>query len=204
MRRYFAAGGLLACLALSMSGVGATDALSPDAKGYIRDWLMLAPIPLPPGSSGADLIVEEQLKDESALQPRAGDKIKVNGRELTWRNITAATNYVDFNAVLKGANDHAAGYIVTYLECAHELNGVTMAVGSNDEGRIYLNGKDIYAYSEPRMLELDADKGKVNLKKGVNVVVFKIINEQNSWQGAMRFLDRTGAPVKDLKVRLSP
>jgi hypothetical protein len=51
---------------------------------------------------------------------------------------------------------------------------------------------------------LDADKGKVTLKKGVNVVVFKVINEQNSWQGAMRLLDKAGAPLKDLKIKLSP
>jgi len=42
------------------------------------------------------------------------------------------------------------------------------------------------------------------LKKGVNVVVFKVINEQNSWQGAMRLLDKAGAPLKDLKIKLVP
>ena len=46
--------------------------------------------------------------------------------------------------------------------------------------------------------------GKVTLNKGINVVVFKIINEQNNWQGALRFLDKAGAPVKDLKIKLSP
>jgi hypothetical protein len=79
-----------------------------------------------------------------------------------------------------------------------------MAVASNDEGRIYFNGVDIYLFNEPRTLMLDGDKGRVTLKKGVNVVVFKIINEQNSWQGAMRLLDKTGAPLKDLKIKLSP
>jgi hypothetical protein len=79
-----------------------------------------------------------------------------------------------------------------------------MAVASNDQGRIYFNGVDIYAFSEARPLMLDADKGKVSLKAGVNVIVFKVINEQNSWQGAMRFLDKAGAPVKDLKIKLSP
>jgi len=94
--------------------------------------------------------------------------------------------------------------MVTYIECDTERPDVIMAVASNDEGRIYLNGVDIYAFSEPRPLMLDADKGKVTLKKGVNVVVFKVINEQNSWQGAMRLLDKAGAPLKDLKIKLSP
>jgi hypothetical protein len=193
----------VALLALLVARASVADALRPDSAGYIRDWVMLAPIRLPAGSSGADLIIEEQINDESALRPKAGDKIKINGKELTWRNITASTNYFDFNAILKTANDHAAGFMVTYIECDHEMTGVTMAVGSNDEGRIYLNGKDIYAYQDPRTLALDADKGKVNLIKGVNVIVFKIINEQNSWQGAMRFLDKAGVPVTDLKVKLS-
>jgi hypothetical protein len=94
--------------------------------------------------------------------------------------------------------------MVTYIECDTEKPDVIMAVASNDEGRIYFNGVDIYAFSEPRPLMLDADKGKVTLKKGVNVVVFKVINEQNSWQGAMRLLDKAGAPLKDLKIKLSP
>jgi len=81
---------------------------------------------------------------------------------------------------------------------------VIVAVASNDQGRIYFNGVDIYAFTEPRPLMLDADKGRVTLKKGVNVMVFKVTNEQNSWQGAMRFLDKAGAPVKDLKIKLSP
>jgi hypothetical protein len=180
------------------------DALKPDSDGYIRDWVMLAPIALPEEGACADLILKEQVKDEAALQPRAGDKIKISDKELTWKNITASTNYFDFNAILKSENDRAAGFMVTYLECDKEMPDVTMAIASNDQARLYLNGKDIYAFTEARPLELDADKGKVTLNKGLNVVVFKIINEQNNWQGALRFLDKAGAPVKDLKIKLSP
>ncbi|MCC6234461.1 MAG: acetylxylan esterase, partial [Verrucomicrobiales bacterium] len=49
-----------------------------------------------------------------------------------------------------------------------------------------------------------ADKGRVTLKKGINVIVFKVINEQNSWQAAMRLTDKAGVPLKNLKVRLAP
>jgi len=195
---------LFAPAVLVTPNVRAADALKPDADGYVRDWVMLAPITLPAGRPAGDLIVEEQVKNEAALQPRAGDTVKVNGKELTWQNITASTKYFDFNAILQTDNDHAAGYMVTYIECDREMNDVTMALGSNDEARLYLNGKDIYAVQDARSLQVDADKGKVHLNKGVNVVVFKVINEQNSWQGSMRFLDKTGAPVTDLKIKLSP
>ncbi len=189
---------------LLMPKVGEAHASSLDSEGYIRDWVMLAPIALPEGSIAADLILKEQVKDEATLKPKDGDKIKINGKELTWKNVTASTNYFDFNAVLKTQNDHAAGFMVTYIECEKEMPGVTMAVASNDQGRIYFNGVDIYAFTEARPLMLDQDKGRVTLKKGVNVIAFKIINEQNSWQGAMRLMDEAGAPLKDLKIKLPP
>ena len=204
MKTLFATIGSLALVGLFMSKASAADVLKPDSDGYIRDWVMLAPIPLPEGRPCADLILEEQVKNEAALRPKAGDKVTIKGKELTWKHITASTNYFDFNAILDSLNDRAAGYMVTYIECDKERSDVTMTLGSNDQGRLYLNGEDIYAFQDARPLELDADKGKVTLNKGVNVIVFKIINEQNSWQGAMRFLDESGAPVKDLKIKLSP
>ena len=196
--------GLVALSCLLLSKPAAADTFKLDSEGYIRDWLMLAPIALPDGETGGDALFKEQIKDEAALRPKAGDKVRIRGKEFAWQNITASTNYFDFNAALKSVNDHAAGYMVTYIECETEKPDVIMAVASNDEGRIYFNGVDIYAFSEPRTLMLDSDKGKVTLKKGVNVVVFKVINEQNSWQGAMRLLDKAGAPLKDVKIKLPP
>ena len=204
MKKFFAALGAVALLGMFMSKAAAADALRPDSEGYIRHWVMLAPVAIRDGETCAEALLKEQIKDEATLRPKAGDKVKVAGKELVWQNITASTNYFDFNEVLKSINDHVAGYMVTYIECDNEMPDVIVAVASNDQGRIYFNGVDIYAFTEPRPLMLDADKGKVTLKKGTNVIVFKVTNEQNSWQGAMRLLDKAGAPVKDLKIKLSP
>ena len=191
-------------LGLSLARAGAADGLCPDADGYIRDWIMLAPIALPDGKTCAEALLDEQIPNESALRPRAGDKVKIGGKELMWRNVTASTNYFDFNETLNSINDHAAGYMVTYIECEKEIADVILAVASNDQGRIYFNGVDIYAFTEARPLMLDADKGRVTLKKGVNVMIFKITNEQNSWQGAMRLLDKSGTPLKNVRIKLTP
>lgn len=204
MKNLFSTAALALLLCLVVSNARAADAFKPDAEGYIRRWVMLAPISLPEGETGSEAIFKEQIKGEAALQPRAGDKVKVGGKELTWQNITASTNYFDFTAMVKTLNDREAGYAVTYIESETEQSDVIMAVASNDEGRIYFNGVDIYVFGEPRTLMLDADKGKVTLKKGLNVVVFKIINEQGNWQGAMRLLDKGGAPLRDVKIKLLP
>ncbi len=196
--------GSAALLGLLILKAGAAEALKPDADGYIRDWVMLAPIAIRDGETCAEALLKDQIPNEAALRPKAGDTIKVGGKELTWRNVAATTNYFDFNETLKSINDHVAGYMVTYIECEKETPDVILAVASNDQGRIYFNGVDIYAFTEARPLMLDADKGRVTLKNGVNVMVFKVTNEQNSWQGAMRLLDKAGAPLKDLKIKLSP
>jgi len=203
MRTWFAVIGSAIGLALLSAHAAAAD-LRPDAEGYIRHWVMLAPIALPEGETCAEALLKNQLPNEAALRPTAGDKVKVAGKELAWQNVTAATNYFDFNETLKSINDHVAGYMVTYVECEKETPDVILAVASNDQGRIYFNGVDIYAFTEARPLMLDADKGRVTLKKGVNVFVFKVTNEQNSWQGAMRLLDKAGAPLKNVRIKQSP
>lgn len=185
-------------------GRAAAEDLRPDRQGYIRDWVMLAPIFLPEGADAGDLILREQVREEAQLRPAAGDTLTVRGRKLTWQRVTAPTNFFDFNALLKSQNDHAAGFMVTYVECERDIPDVTMSVGSNDQGRIYFNGIDIYAQSAARPLVLDADQGRVTLKKGVNVIVFKVINQQNSWQGALRLTDKAGVPLQGVKLRLSP
>ncbi len=194
---------LLCALALSVSKAVAADS-GIDPQGYIRDWVMLAPIPLPEGPPAGDLLLRDQVPDEASLKPKDGDKVRIRDRELVWRNVTAKTNYVDINAALESIYDRSAGYLVAYVECSEEIPNVMMSVASNDQGRIYFNGKDIYAFTEARTLMLDGDKGKVTLKQGVNVIVFKIINEQNSWQGAMRLTDLAGKPLKNVRVRRTP
>lgn len=203
MKKLFASLGSCILLGLLVSNAVAAD-MRPDSDGYIRHWVMLAPVVIPEGETCADALLKEQLPNEASLRPTGGDKVKVGVKELTWRNVVAATNYFDFNETLKSINDHVAGYIVTYIECENETPDVILAVASNDQGRIYFNGVDIYAFTEARPLMLDADKGRVTLKKGTNVIVFKITNEQNSWQGAMRLLDKSGAPLKNIRIKLQP
>ena len=204
MKKLFTTSGLFALVALLTSNASAAESASLDPAGYIRNWVMLAPIALPEGASTGDLLLREQIKGEASLEPKEGDTAKVGSKELTWKNVTTATNFFDFNAVLKSINDQSAGYMVAYLECEQDIPDVTMTVGSNDQARIYFNGVDIYAYTEPRTLELDGDKGRVTLKKGTNVIVFKVLNLQNAWQGAMRLTDKAGGQLKGVKVKLTP
>jgi uncharacterized Zn ribbon protein len=80
---------------------------------------------------------------------------------------------------------------------------VKLSVGSNDQCKAWVNGKEILKFAETRTLDKDTDSGDVALVKGQNVLVFKVINEKNSWQGAARFI-KDGAGVKTVKISLTP
>jgi hypothetical protein len=173
-----------------------------DAEGFIRNWLVLAPIPIV-GESGATEIDRAFLKNEAAMKPKAGDKEKASGVELTWTPHQASDYFVDFlQAFGKDRGEYVAGYAVAYIVAPEDMK-VTLAVSSNDQGKAWLNGNEVFKFIDTRVLDKDTDKAEVTLTKGQNVLVLKVVNEVNNWQGCARFLQGT-TPVKNLQVSTTP
>jgi hypothetical protein len=172
--------------------------------GFIQDWLILAPLPLEAGQRGAKGLEREQLASEARLQPRAGEHVLVNGREFTWQVHRAKEPILDFNHFMgKQCEDHAA-YAVCYVMSDTERNDLLLQVGSDDEAKMYLNGQEIYKELLPhQLLRLDPI-GPVQLHKGTNVLILKVVNETWSWQACTRFVDAEGNPAQGLQVRLTP
>ena len=196
-------------LLLSLFAVQAepgVDEFAPRSDGFIRDWLLFAPIMLPADTDGAQAIDKNQLPDEAALKPKAGDKASVDGKELIWKKIKGADYYLDFNELAKEQADKAVAYAVCYVRCDTERTNLSLKMGSNDQGKVYLNGKVLLKASEPRPLDQDADVARnVTLNQGVNVVVFKVVNEGGQdWQGCLRFTEANGKAVTNLVIRLQP
>ncbi len=193
---------ILAVAVLSAIFLPAADTFSPDTDGFIRNWLVLAPIPLPE-DSGASEIDKDLIKGEAAVMPKAGDKVAVGGAELVWQPQQASDYFLDFvTAYGTVRGEDAAAYAVAYVMADEEMK-VTLSVGSNDQCKAWLNGKQVVRFAETRTLEKDTEKTEVTLTKGQNVLVFKVINEKNSWQGAARFL-KDGVAVRNVKIALAP
>jgi len=187
---------------LSALVLPAQSRLAPDAEGYIRDWLILAPIPIT-GESGAAEIDTDFLNGEAAVMPKAGDKVTTGGMALTWTAHRTTDFFIDFlQAFGKTRGEYVAGYAVAYIFADDAMN-VTLALGSNDQGKAWLNGKEIFKFTDTRTLEKDSDRLAVSLVKGRNVLVLKVINEVNNWQGAARLI-KGESPVTNVRVSLAP
>jgi hypothetical protein len=183
-----------------------TEEFAPRGDGFIRDWLLLAPIQLASDADGAEAIVKNQIPDEGLLKPKAGDKVTVGGKELTWKKVKAADYFLDLNAICNAETEKTVGYAVAYVRAEEERKNLQLKMGSNDEGKVFLNGKLLLKTSEARTMDQDSDAARnVTLNKGINVVVFKIFNEGGSdWQGCLRFTDASDKAVTNLVIRLEP
>ena len=191
---------LLATLLISL--IAPQQAASPDPEGFIRNWLVLAPIAIE-GDSGAAEIDHEFFKGEASVTPKAGEAVKVGLDMMTWTPHQTSDYYIDFlQAFGKARGEYVAAYAVAYV-IADADTKATLALSSNDQGKAWLNGKQVFKFAETRTLEKDTDKVEVALVKGQNVLVLKVVNEVNNWQGCARFL-KDGAPLTGIKIQVGP
>ncbi len=196
---------LCALLTVVPNSVSRAADYKPDDEGFIRNWLMLAPIKLAQENNGAEEIDKQQIKDEGKIQPKEGDKTKAGDTELTWKAIKAAESFFDVNEILGSPTENVAGYFVAYINVPAEKKDVTLLMGSNDQGKVYFNGKEVVKSDLARSFDKDTDKAEgLTLNKGINTIVFKVINENNNWQGSIRFTTKDGTAIKDFKVQLAP
>jgi len=179
------------------------QAASPDAEGFIRNWLVLAPIAIE-GDQGASEIDRDFLKGEADARPKPGDTVPVGpGQSVTWTTHQTSDYFIDFlQSFGKTRGEYVAGYAVAYVMADSDMK-VTLALSTNDQGKAWLNGKQVFKFSETRVLEKDTDKVDATLVKGQNVLMLKVVNEVNNWQACARFLNN-GAPVTGLKIATSP
>jgi hypothetical protein len=63
-------------------------------------------------------------------------------------------------------------------------------VHSNDEGRAFEKDEDTVP--------------ALSLKKGLNVLVVKVVNEEEDWAVSARFLDKDSKPAPGLKATTKP
>jgi len=197
--------GVLLSVVVAGFAAGAEQS-KPDRDGFIRDWLLLSPIQLPGDTDGSAAINKSQVPDEGLLKPKAGDRVTVLGHEMTWKRVNTGSYYLDLNSLAQRETEMTVAYAVCYVASDVERKDLELRMGSNDQGKVYLNGKALLTATEPRTMDQDSDVAKnVALSKGVNVVVFKIFNEGGSdWQGCLRFTDAGGKAVTDLAIRLEP
>jgi hypothetical protein len=209
-----------------MGVIRADNAIQPDDEGFIRTWLVLAPLPYPVSDAVSEAetgtgegleeelakeLAKEQVPGEGKLRPKEGDEVKVGDNTLTWKKHKSDSYLLDLAGFLEvepveGAEtEHSVAYAVCYLVTSDKLDNLTLKIGSDDQAKVYINGKEVFKNEKVRPALKDQDSTpNVALEKGVNTIVFKILNWKYNWAGCLRFTDKDGKPIKNVEVRLKP
>ncbi|RPH43071.1 MAG: hypothetical protein EHM91_08955 [Planctomycetota bacterium] len=172
--------------------------------GFLRKYLFLGPVSVQ-GTPGAQAIHKDWLGGEAGLKPAAGTKTKTAGGELAWKAFEAHDGMVDFHAASGKQADFSAGYLVAYLVCEKDFKDLKLKMGSDDQGKVWVNGKEVLKFEGDRAAAPDQDNAdNIALNKGVNTVLFKVVNGAGGFQGILRFMLPDGSPFMDARLSLNP
>jgi WD40 repeat protein len=177
----------------------------PRAQGFIRTWLLLLPLPFAAGETGPQALDRSQLSGDAQVQPRPGVRVLVDGRPFLWQKYQSRNSVLNFNAVLGRVADRSVAYAVCYLECDEARDGIWLQLGADDQAKVFLNGRQIHRVRLQWPLWTVETVGPVNLKRGTNVLLFKVVNDDTDWwECCARLVDDAGRPVPGIRVKLTP
>jgi len=158
---------------------------SADDARAIKQWLVLSPIPYN-GVDGLPVLDDELIPNEAGLRPRVKQTVTIDGKAYEWTDVHLEDYLLELHhpdEKKRTERFYCAGYAVTYL---------VMKVGSAQQAKITLNGREIYRKTDMPGWEPDRDTVTgIRLKAG-------------EWSGSVRIMEAEGQPVPGLRFALNP
>jgi hypothetical protein len=182
---------------------------APDAAGFIRRWLVLEPVAVPPqlGEAAVQALVKDaRFADQRTAIPTPGQQLTIGDRPLAWHAVDTLgynLNLFHFAYALGRPTSNVLFWTVTVVDAPRDLPGVRLAIGSNAASVWWLNDEEVIGLYNDRQAVIDDGVSKrVTLKKGPNVIRAAIVNGGGATDFCARFLDESGNPVKGFTTRL--
>lgn len=180
----------------------------PTADGFIQRWLILDPIP---ATGLTQNTVQSEVKkkyfpDQFSVLPHDGDKVTVNGTELTWHAVDTKNYNVNLFQLARSLGKPTTDVLfwaVTVIESSEEMQDVRLAIGSNAASVWWLNGQEVIGiYGDRQTVVDDGVSKRVTLKKGANVVRVAVVNGGGATDFCARFLDAHDKPLTKFTTKL--
>ncbi len=193
-----------ACLALgAFAAAPSAFAQQDDLASRICDrplipWILIGPFPVDTGRLRLD---KPDVGDPAQLQARAGDRIAGH----VWQRVSLdQLGQLDFFKNFATTSlDNMAAYAETYLSSADDRT-VRLGVESDDDVIVWLNGQLLEHHDIARGVGTGTDSLTLHLHKGVNRLVYKVVNRGGGMGMGARFLSDSPDPVGAIVVSDSP
>jgi hypothetical protein len=185
-----------------------TPTKAPDPAGFIQRWLVLEPIPATGLTDNAvrAAVAKEYFPNQLTVVPHDGDRVSVNGQELTWHAEDTSRynlNLFHFARALRKPSGNVLFWVVTVVNCPDEVKDARLAVGSNAASVWWVNGQEVVAlYGDRQTVIDDGVSRRLTLKKGANVVRGAVINAFGATDFCARLLDAQDKPITAVTITL--
>jgi hypothetical protein len=155
-------------------------------EGYILTWLTAGPFVVKGKDSRAVF--------DAALGPEGEEPVK-------WRRLDKGVGPWDVNLeAMFGDMDHCGAYMKTRV-WSPEAQKARLELGSDDAIKVWLNGIPVHAAYQHRGLQPRQDVVDVDLKKGFNDLMLKVVDHEGGWQFCCRIRKPDGSALGDLKIQ---
>jgi hypothetical protein len=167
--------------------------LNPSSRRFITDWSLIGPFQ---AADMNDLQTVYPPEEEADFTKKYSGK---NGVEVGWRTIQASpAGYVRLDELVR-PNEQVLAYGLVYVLSPDDRQA-TILLGSDDGIRVWVNDELVHTNPAYRPAAPDQDRFSVNLKKGWNKVLVKILQGAGGWGYYFRFSD----PKGELRWNLKP
>ncbi len=102
-----------------------------------------------------------------------------NGKTNVFVNHAWKTDYIDLTELFGNPSD-VFTYLYTEFESEEEQD-VYLHIGTNDGGKVWVNGEIVIEYLDGRSAEPSQNIARINLKKGRNTILLKINQLGGGW-----------------------
>jgi len=170
-------------LGADMAFVGLS--LVPAERRFITEWLLAGPFDAPDMDY---LSVAYPPEKKIALDERYRGK---GGAEVAWKKVGALANgSLNLNDLFQ-PNERVLIYGLAYVHSPDDRT-THILLGSDDGVRLWLNDELVHSNPAYRGHYPDQDKVKINLRKGWNKVLIKVLQGDGGWGFYLRFADPDG------------
>ncbi len=175
---------LAAAAVARVRGLGVDFDPARDA-GFITRWRLLGPFASP----------QNRLFAADVLDPEKPIAVAGDAASDKWQphHSPDARGIVHLDRAL-GPREDVAAYAYAEIDVP-EARRVTLRIGSDDSCVCWLNGKRVHGFAGKRATRIDEDRVNVQLVRGTNRLLVKVLNESLGWSFCVRVTDRQGRPV---------
>ena len=152
-----------------------------------KAWMTLGPF-----DNTAGIGYDTEYIPEDSGEIDLTEKYEGVDEQINWKELTddVLDGFIDLGYNVNWRVSYAYATVTSA-----EKREVFIRFSSDDQGKVWLNGKEVYADATAQQAILDRNTIPVTLRAGKNTILVKVCNEEIAWGFYLRITDADGKPI---------